>query len=114
MPTLTSTGRKNGRPYARPARLQHLRDSYVQLIGVDRLTSEPLLASRIQAAVELRILADDLRAKVTRHGATVDEAQTVVNLEAAAERAERRLALQLPICFKVRALSGGLVSSTPE
>ncbi len=24
------------------------------------------------------------------------------------------LALQLPICFKVRALSGGLVSSTPE
>jgi DNA adenine methylase len=25
-----------------------------------------------------------------------------------------RLALQLPICFKVRALSGGLVSSTPE
>ena len=26
----------------------------------------------------------------------------------------RALALQLPICFKVRALSGGLVSSTPE
>jgi hypothetical protein len=24
------------------------------------------------------------------------------------------LALQLPICFEVRALSGGLVSSTPE
>jgi hypothetical protein len=28
--------------------------------------------------------------------------------------AEGALALQLPICFKVRALSGGLVSSTPE
>jgi hypothetical protein len=27
---------------------------------------------------------------------------------------ERRLALQLPICFEVRALSGSLVSSAPE
>jgi hypothetical protein len=30
------------------------------------------------------------------------------------EVTECGLALQLPICFKVRALSGGLVSSTPE
>jgi hypothetical protein len=28
--------------------------------------------------------------------------------------AARSLALQLPICFEVRALSGSLVSSTPE
>ena len=34
--------------------------------------------------------------------------------QVAAEGDADALALQLPICFKVRALSGGLVSSTPE
>jgi hypothetical protein len=37
-----------------------------------------------------------------------------ITLIGAVKEFSKQLALQLPICFKVRALSGGLVSSTPE
>jgi hypothetical protein len=79
-----------GRPLSPAARRSRLRMSYIQSIGVENLTPE--ITEAILTAVELTVMAAEVRRKVAKAGApTPDDLLSLVRIENAAARAVARL-----------------------
>jgi hypothetical protein len=89
--TITSHERgKAGRPPSPATRRAKLRKEYIDQIGVANLTST--LSEAIPSAVDLTILAADLRTKVAKSGGgTAEDLMALVRLENAVNRAIARL-----------------------
>jgi hypothetical protein len=81
---------KAGRPPSSATRRAKLRKEYIDAIGVENLT--PALTEAILAAVELTVMAAEVRAKISRAGAgTAEDLMALVRIENAASRAVARL-----------------------
>jgi hypothetical protein len=80
-----------GRPLSPAQRRARLRMSYINAIGVDNLTPE--ITEAILTAVELTVMAAEVRRKVAKAGGqpTNDDLLAMVRIENAASRAIARL-----------------------
>jgi hypothetical protein len=79
-----------GRPLSANQRRARLRMSYINAIGVENLTPE--ITEAILTAVELTVMAAEVRRKVAKAGApTPDDLLSLVRIENAAARAVARL-----------------------
>jgi hypothetical protein len=89
--TITSHEKgRAGRPPSPATRRAKLRKSYIDAIGVENLT--PALTEAILAAVELTVMASEVRAKIAKAGTgTAEDLMALVRIENAASRAIARL-----------------------
>jgi hypothetical protein len=90
-PVANEIGRA-GRPLSSAQRLSRLRMHYIRQIGLDNIT--PPISEAILAAVELTVMASELRRKITKSGAaSAEDLMALVRLENSAARAVARLDL---------------------
>jgi hypothetical protein len=82
---------KVGRPLSPANRKARLRMEYINAAGAENLT--PALSEAILAAVELQVLAAEVRRKVSKTGGTAEDLSALVRLENSAARAIARLNL---------------------
>jgi hypothetical protein len=80
---------KAGRPLSAANRRARLRKSYIEAVGVENLT--PALSEAILSAVDLTIMAADLRTQIAKSGGTSEDLMALVRLENAVNRAITRL-----------------------
>jgi hypothetical protein len=81
---------KAGRPPSSATRRAKLRKEYIDAVGVANLT--PALSEAILAAVELTVMAAEVRAKISKAGTgTAEDLMALVRIENAASRAIARL-----------------------
>jgi hypothetical protein len=79
-----------GRPLSPANRRSRLKVSFIKSIGVENLTPE--ISEAILSAVEMTVLAADIRRKITKSGAaTSEDLLALVRVENAAARAVARL-----------------------
>jgi hypothetical protein len=81
---------KAGRPPSPATRRARLRKEYIDAIGAKNLTST--LVEAINSAVDLTIMAADIRTKITKSGGgTSEDLMALVRIENAVNRAIARL-----------------------
>jgi hypothetical protein len=79
-----------GRPPSPATRRAKLRKEYIDAIGVANLT--PALTEAILAAVELTVMASEVRTRIAKAGTgTAEDLMALVRIENAASRAVARL-----------------------
>jgi hypothetical protein len=90
-PTANELG-KAGRPLSSAARRSRLRLHFIQAIGLDNIT--PAISESILAAVELTVMAADIRKKVSKAlDVTAEDLTAMIRIENSAARAVQRLGL---------------------
>jgi hypothetical protein len=93
--TITSHERgKAGRPPSAATRKAKLRAEYRNAIGVANLTSA--LVEAIDSAVDLTIMASEVRTRVSKNGGTSEDLMALVRIENAVNRALARLPTSAP------------------